>query len=618
MTRENILRVFNSWINGRAVNAKFSDIKPVIIRSREIEEKLQRAIRTLQRRLWEGIFAIRARRSKYGTGKTQLARFLYWELNVENSFITDYFSLNINNLNEVDRRISEIITKAKDRDACAAVFIDEVDLLINPSLSEDEQRKLIEQFANIVITHSEYAFNENVPLSIFLVLSHRADQKINDVSRDRLGRRITDTLIEADIFLSRQDILELAAKIAALCMLIMEEEYEQIRSKRSEILLILRGLASDISQHLWDDPTIRGMSIGEAVSKLVTLIKLMLEGIDWENFQKAYGKIISGNFTIMGTEIEHLLRDFLDNFCSRLEFEKEGYRLICKFYNKQLPVNGRKCDSYYNITLGESTSLGMTLIEVTTTEDLSRKKDQLRVYLENHPTILLYAHHGNFDEIETLSTELKEASSNFFFKLQIHRELLKYALLLEKNAAFQYIKEISQLESEIQPLLEKIAYTHLKEWLSMTPSPPPKTPTKAPPPEPVKPPQPTATQPPKINEEDLKRRLHDSLLSKLQKLQLDTTFKTKETIIKELAKVFDIPSMLYNIKIEYAERRQTIIDIINKWTLNGLGRQTAKQFRPFNPNLNPQNPTWDEEKAVDIAIQEILPLIRRKVEALST
>jgi len=92
MVRENILRVFNSWINGRAVNAKLSDVKPVIIRSKEIEEKIQTAIKHLQERLWEGIFTIRTRRLKYGTGKTQLARFLYWELNTKNNFITDYFS----------------------------------------------------------------------------------------------------------------------------------------------------------------------------------------------------------------------------------------------------------------------------------------------------------------------------------------------------------------------------------------------------------------------------------------------------------------------------------------------------------------------------------------------
>jgi len=259
MVRENILRVFNSWINGRAVNAKLSDVKPVIIRSKEIEEKIQTAIKHLQERLWEGIFTIRTRRLKYGTGKTQLARFLYWELNTKNNFITDYFSLNINNLAEVNKRISEILTKAKDRNAYAAVFIDEVDLLINPSFSEEEQRKYIEQFANIVITYSEYAFNENIPLSIFLVLSHKADQKINEVSRDRLGRRITNTLIEADIFLSRKDLLELAAKIAALHLLIMEEKSEKLRKHRSETLFLLRGFVSDISQWLWDDATLRGM-----------------------------------------------------------------------------------------------------------------------------------------------------------------------------------------------------------------------------------------------------------------------------------------------------------------------------------------------------------------------
>jgi len=611
MVRENILRVFNSWINGRAVNAKLSDVKPVIIRSKEIEEKIQTAIKHLQERLWEGIFTIRTRRLKYGTGKTQLARFLYWELNTKNNFITDYFSLNINNLAEVDKRISEILTKAKDRNAYAAVFIDEVDLLINPSFSEEEQRKYIEQFANIVITYSEYAFNENIPLSIFLVLSHKADQKINEVSRDRLGRRITNTLIEADIFLSRKDLLELAAKIAALHLLIMEEKSEKLRKHRSETLFLLRGFVSDISQWLWDDATLRGMSIGEAVSKLVTLTKLILEGINWENFPRIYRKVISGHFQIMGIEIEQLLRNFLENFCSRLEFEKEGYKLICKFNNKQLYVDGRRCDSYYDITLGETIPLGKTLIEVTTVENINSKKNQLKTYLTKHPTILLYAHHGNLDELNTLNNELGEQSTNFFFDLPIHRELLKYALLLEKPSAFQYIKEIFDLELEITPLLEKIAHTHLKEWLSITPTPPPTTPTITPTTKPFTPPQTTATQPTKTNIEELKTRLYNNLLSKIQKLQLDKTYKAKETIIRELTKTFDILT-LHNIKIEHAERRQIIIDIINKWEENQLGKQTPKQFRPNNTKLNPTNPTWNNEKAANIAIQEILPLIKRK------
>jgi len=601
-----LFRVFARWREGRAIDAKLDDIEPILIRTDELRNKITGAIRILGERLWEGIFAIRALREKYGTGKTQLAKFLYRSLKDKQDIITYYTSIkNPRDLSNIESLLEEAIKESKN-ERKIVLFIDEVDVLVDPKLSEEEQRTCIEQFANIIIRYSEYASNIGIPLSIILVISHRADKKINEVSEDRLGRRLTDTLIEADLFLKREDIKQLAMRIALLYIIILRKTNRldrRIERYKTEFYTIIRNFIEDISTSLWDEPALRGVTIGMAITKIMKLTEFLLEGIDWSNFNDNY-RMLLGSPQTVGTRIEKIIRHAFEKLCPTFSFRKDSYELKSKFINTQLEIDGFKCDSYYDIYLGEQTPLGQALIEITTTSNIRSKYSQLKAFLSKAPVLLVYIYPTQQEVIEDLDAFIEELGSdspNMIFRFIIDQKLIRYALLLSEEYQLRYAREIIDLVHEVKPLLEKISYALFNKWFSLRPTEELATTSPTPPEEQTR----------QVDISEIKKKLFAGLHSTIIRLQLDERkYKQKDTIVDHLARTINDVLRANNIPITREICQQIAYDIIKSWASKGLGKETQKQFRPYNSKNRRQNPSWDNKKATQIALDEVLASLK--------
>ena len=610
-----LLRILHFWEQGRAVDLPFDHVKDLFIRVNEIETQLKTALRTLKENFWEGIYVIRALRRKYGTSKTQIAKFLHNELVKLGIDILRYMNIDRSkDLTRLGNNIISILEQASSGTRIV-IFIDEIDLLVDPSLPEQEQTKVIEEFANIIIGASEKAFNEGKHLVLILVMSHKVDDLINNVSRDRLGRRLTNTLIDADIMLESSDILELSIKVGLAILLRSIIKNEKITViERDDILFqkfmnLLYQLIMSLYRDLWDEAEIRNLTIGDAVTTLVRIFKSFIEGIDWDNFAPKYD-ILHGDQSALGGKLEILIKDYLANIVGSKQFQKDSYKVKIVFRNKEYNVDGHECDAYYEFFIGEQQEVGKMLIEITIMEDITSKTSQLKAFSNGYPTLLVYLGASDINTIRKIDEfidDIGAESSYPIHRIILKKDLIKFALLLKRRKQYEFISALFDISKEIEPILDKISNMFYKEWFAVY-APPPKRGISMPQwmTLPVK--QETHEKRLRISPEEFKERLKSNIESAIAKLDLETKQrKTKQKIIEVLREAIERVSEKYGISIplEPTILENVLKGIIKKWVQNNLGRETEKTFFPYNKRNRRPNPTWDNEKAANIAYQEL-------------
>ncbi len=609
--RDYLSRVYRAWRNSTAIKLPFSIAKTFLIRTKEIESKINNAVKTLEDNFYEGIYAIRAFRHIYGTGKSQIAIFLSYELESKVDSIKNYVVLDPHNMDELREELTQILNYKSDK--YRFVFIDEVDLLVDPDLDQREQAKLIEKFANIIIGFSEKAKAKDIPLAIFLILSAKVDELINNLSKDRLGRRLSYTLIEADIIPDKRDLEELAAKIFALLWSLDAGGIREKIDNEPLFFNLIDNLIRDLAEKLYDPAQLNKLSIGVIISRFLELFELIFKHLDEDNWKSNAQKIIGDDRSYLGRQIEKVIKEYIETHLSYFRFEIDSTRIETKFYPKPLEINNRLSDGYYSFSIGTGKIIGTAPIEITLTEDLSAKKNQIYSFTSSYPTLLILGIR-KLDENHLKSIkELTDETDYELFPIIFNEDLAKYALLLHRDKAVEFIRKVSDFDNNVEAFLKKLAINYYNIWFSTNVSPAPiqRKEEKIIQEEPHK-------QKKLVSIIDIKERLIKGLIGELGSIGLDTKSKKK---ISSLEKSFrkTINNTLQAMKLkqfDYSEIKGILNDVILQWIQNGLGRRTDQYFYPYNKASGKANPTWSNDKAAEIVVKEILPRIIDKNKTL--
>jgi len=203
---------------GQYLDLPLERAEPLLVRADYVREQVEQTVRRILRRLSSryggvDIFSIRFPHHAYGTGMSQIAVFLRNQLR-DRGIPTEYLAVGVSSVMSRDFR-SRLWRCSGLKEA--VIFIDEVDLLFSPELKEEEQRRLLEVFANIVIEYSENLSARGVVRQVLvLVLSYNAKRKTEEFASSRLGRRLMQELLSVDIPLSREDFRELMTTVSTL------------------------------------------------------------------------------------------------------------------------------------------------------------------------------------------------------------------------------------------------------------------------------------------------------------------------------------------------------------------------------------------------------------------
>ncbi|NVM56410.1 MAG: hypothetical protein HWN66_22115, partial [Candidatus Helarchaeota archaeon] len=226
-------KIRQAWSLARPIKAPYREVNRILIRSSEIGRILNEKEREMKDTLYPGgIYSIFSEKTQYGMGKSQFAYFL--KLIYENATprgLTEYhiFDPSDEGFNDFNNQLRICFNKCDNNTECY-FFVDEIDLINDPKISEEEKVKLIERFGNILIRTSEEAYNKELPFYIFLVLSNRILEDFERFAPHRIKRRI-NPFLRADILFDEGDIETFAVNFFAIQWI---SNYKNIRTKLRE------------------------------------------------------------------------------------------------------------------------------------------------------------------------------------------------------------------------------------------------------------------------------------------------------------------------------------------------------------------------------------------------
>ncbi len=602
--------ILQAWRQGTEVKLPVSSWEDFIINKETTLTLLSQALQTLEESLWDGYFTIRSPRAVYGTGKSQLAWFIFFEAE-KREIPARFYSLTSDprSIDEIQEFAIDFIRSLKKpkkskRKTCL-IIIDEVDLLMRAGMKEEQLRIVLEKLANATLSIRNYAKNHKVNLALILVLSKQIDDKINELSSDRLGRRLTTTLAEVDYRRTEELFEEILCKVATL----MTAHKFRDKYKRNINVLLdsLRSFIEDTSRLLYTPTELSKKSVGELIATSVNILETFLAGLDIKKWKRERGRL--HDYTYLAGAIEEILKEYIANKVPRLEYIIQDVTMTAEFDPKPVTVKNFKSDGAYKIYVGKDKLLGHALIEITLSEKISStyKLDQLKAFLSYSPVILIYCYPSTREEAEDEIATIYEDATNEIFPVLLHRELIKYVYYLERKKIqypLQYISKIyPHIDDELQQYLKKILARFCHEWLSIAPT--TKIPQRT---SLVETPIVKQEQKKKIPLNEFKRRLISAIKASLSRLQFDrVSFRSITTIekvfneeINNVLVFFDLPAIDEKLNAEIVHQ------ILKHWAKEGLGKLTKTRFKPFNSRNLKHNPAWNDEKAAKIVFEEYM------------
>jgi len=538
-------KVQQAWSLARPIKASFFDVQNIIIKSSEIEELLnEKENKTLHP---GGIYSIFSEKTQYGMGKSQFAYFireLYGKGATES--ISEYhtFSPLDTGFDDLRTQLRSCFLKC-DRSNEYYFFIDELDLISEPDISEEEKVKRIEKFGNIIIKTSEEAYSKEVPFYIFLILSKHILEDFERLAPHRITRRITPFL-SVDLTLTKKDVERFATNFFAMLWF---SNYKKIQTKlnrlhfrfKEYIGFMITNFASNLDFLGLD---IRSSVIGDLVERFRNIFDIIFEGINDEHLEG----VNLGNRSDVGIEIERILKIYLLSKNRPFIFNEDEDTITVSYNIEEKLIKGHKTDGFYDFRIGDN-QIGIMPVEITTQENLrGRKKRQIISFSEKHMTLLIWVY-ADMDIVHSELEKIDEKVKHDVQRILIPRDLAQFIVMLD-NRQFSLLEEFKRdMMNNINTYLKKYAKILYNRWMVGKPLTPEFVPSEGE----------GETQ---VNLEDLRNRATRLLENVFQYLDGATRRKhkgMKERIIEEIRSLdgplqeAGITLPLFDIDIVYRE-----------------------------------------------------------------
>jgi len=586
LSEDELEEVVERWGRGHYIDLPLERAEPLLVRADYVREQVEQAVRRILRRLSSryggvDIFSIRSPHHAYGTGKSQIAVFLRNQLR-DRGIPTEYLAVGVSSVMSGDFR-SRLWRCSGLKEA--VIFIDEVDLLFSPELKEEEQRKLLEVFANIVIEYSEnLSARGDVRQALVLVLSYNAERKIEEFASSRLGRRLMQELLSVDIPLAREDFRELMTTVSAL----YAHRYRLSGQALWPLVSFINSYAGFLERGS------KGRSLGEIVGTSMKYARKFCEGlsaarrVSEQNVLAVYGMLYKPS-PQFGSAVEQMVKEVLARLVPRYEAElpEQGLSATCTLSRSGVDVGGFRADCFYSVTLGVI-EVGRCLIEVTAARELdSRKREQLERFASRYPTLLIHLLEG----FEKLTDFMEEGD---LCVIMIDLEPFKYPAALREFAreqadvlAFELAKDLKLGES-IRAFLRRNSVSLAYSWLAQ---------------QRVR----EARAAPTRAEAERKQAEAVGLMlrSFIERLGFaSVTKRRKDTVRNWFAEILR-SSLGY---IEDSVLEFLLNETMNGWAREGLCRLTAKEVH--------RTDLWNDEHALKIAYDVVTPVLQSKTRSL--
>ncbi|MEM3944553.1 MAG: AAA family ATPase [Thermofilaceae archaeon] len=575
-------KVVATWEQGRYLDLPLESAELLLVKADYVREQVEQATRRLLRHLSSryggvDIFSIRSPRHAYGTGKSQMAALIRNQLR-DQGIPTEYLAVGVSSVMSGDfrSRLWECSGLKK-----AVIFIDEVDLLFSPELKEEDQRKLLEAFANIVIEYSEsLSARGDVHQALVLVLSYNAERRIEEFASSRLGRRLMQELLSVDIPLSREDIRELLTTVSAL--------YAHRYGLSGQALWPLVCFINSYTSFL--ERGFRDRSMGEIVTTSMKYAQSFCEGLSAalrvsEQSVIAMCGVLQRSSPQLGSAIEQMVKEILAKLVPRYEVELPERKLLvtCTFSRSGIDVDGFRADCFYSIALG-TIEVGRCLIEVTAARGLdSRKWEQLERFASRYPTLLIHLQEG-FEKL----TDYEEEGD--LYTIRINLEPFKYPAALREFAreqadalAYELANDL-KLGDSIEAFLRRSSIPLVYSWLAQQRV------------------REVRVAPTRTEAERKRAEAVESMLRNFIKELGFTSYKKRsKTTVSRLFAENVRPSFDY---VDDSMLKFLLSETMKGWAREGLCRLTPKEVH--------RTDLWNDKRALEIAYDIVAPALRDK------
>lgn len=465
--------VFNNlkraWALARPIKTSFSEITELFVGVKDLRKKVNEAKNTIL--FSGGIYSIYSEKTKYGMGKSQFAYFLQKEYEKDSELgLTNYHSLSPSQdgFKRLEKELKECLIKCNKTDSFY-FFIDEIDLISDPNLSEEDVAKRIEKFGNILIEVAEEAFNIEKQFHIFLILSKRIQDDFEKFVSHRIKRRITP-FIAVDILFTEEDIEKLATRFFSMLWV---SNHKNVKNKFKKydyrFKEIIANMITDFINNLnYLGLHLKSSVIGDFVEKFRNIYDIILDGVSEAQIET----INLSNESDVGIKVEGMFKEYLLSRNKPLLYEENGHQIKVMYIRDIKKIGKHETDGYYSFLIGD-TQIGMMPVEITAQKDLKgRKKKQLKAFTEEYNTLLIWM----FPDQKKVKEELKyirervlEHAPNDLYELIIPRDLIKYTLILESRK-FSLLEELkSDIISDIHTYLTKYAKDRFNRWMMEKP-----------------------------------------------------------------------------------------------------------------------------------------------------
>ncbi len=458
-------KIRQAWSLARPIKAPYSEVNRILIKPSEIGQILEEKLKEMKDTLYPGgIYSIYSEKTQYGMGKSQFAHFLrsLYEnatpLGLSEYHIFDPSDEGFNNFKDQLRLCFSKCNNNRE----FYFFVDEIDLIDDPEISEEVKVTLIERFGNILISTSEEAYNRELPFYIFLVLSNRILEDFERYAPHRIKRRI-NPFLRADLLFDNNDIEAFAVNFFAV---LWASNYKNIKTKLRENDFRFKEVMGNLLTHFIENLDFLGLNIqslvvGDLVERLRNMFEIIFDGVEDDQLRS----INLGNDSYVGNALEGILKTYLLRKNRPFIIHENGNSIIASYKNEERLIKDHKTDGYYDFRIGDN-EIGFMPVEITTQKKIhsGRKKKQLRAFTEDHITLLIWI----FIDRRIINEELEkfdEEVRNDLQRILLPRDLIQYTLMV-KDRAFSLLEEFRKdIMSNIETFLKKYAKILFNQWM---------------------------------------------------------------------------------------------------------------------------------------------------------
>ena len=352
-----------------------------------------------------------------------------------------------------------------DRTNAFYFFIDELDLIIEPDISDEQKAKRIEKFGNIIIKVSEEAYSKEFHFYIFLILSKHILEEFERLAPHRITRRITPFL-SVDLPILKKDVERFATNFFAMLWF---SNYKNIHMKLNRFHFRFKDYIGEMITNISNNLDYLGLDprssvIGDLVEKFRNIFDIVFDDINDNHLD--HDRL--GNKNEVGNEIESILKEYLLSKNKQFTFIEDEDLITVSYYAKEKTINNHKTDGYYDFCIGDN-SIGIMPVEITTQENIKeRKKRQIISFSEEHITLLIWGY-PDLDIVNKDLEKIDEKVTHDVQRILIPRDLAQFIILLE-NRQFSLLEEFKKdIMNTINTNLKKYAKILYNRWIAVKP-----------------------------------------------------------------------------------------------------------------------------------------------------